>query len=181
MDRFSSPLIGAAPVRARLTQHAADQRLDLLQRTLQATVSRHRPRWEPATAPQLKHDCIYGPRPPRRASRTGRIEARRGLIYVTTDFDTNPLDAAPARLRWKTTEKYKARAPEGERGAAIAGGPHLRGTQDGRLLLRPRHRQTDLGPEASPIPALGRGRFGAPSSGTAWVFVRKRRRRQKRG
>jgi alcohol dehydrogenase (cytochrome c) len=102
-------------------------------RTLQS--DRYAPQTEitPANASKLREVCSYSLDHPT-SFETGPIE-QDGVIYITSTYETVALNAENCAVKWRVTEHYKQAMPlDVNRGAAIADGELIRGTQDGRVL-----------------------------------------------
>jgi alcohol dehydrogenase (cytochrome c) len=86
-----------------------------------------------ATVRGLRPLCWY--RLDRPASfQTGPIVVD-GVIYITSTYETAALDADTCAVKWHVTESYQPAMPlDVNRGAVIAHGKLIRGTQDGRVL-----------------------------------------------
>jgi alcohol dehydrogenase (cytochrome c) len=87
----------------------------------------------PANAKLLREICSYSLDRPA-SFQTGPLELD-GVIYITSTYETVALDAETCAAKWRVTEQYKPSGPlDVNRGAAVADGKLIRGTEDGRVL-----------------------------------------------
>jgi alcohol dehydrogenase (cytochrome c) len=121
-------------------------------------------------ATNLRQICSYSLDHPA-SFQTGPLELD-GVIYITSTYDTVALDADTCAVKWRVTERYTPAMPlDVNRGAAVADGKLIRGTQDGRVLAYDMQTGTRVWERRIADPKLAETVPAAPIAWEHLVFV----------